>query len=347
VNDAAAHTRLDPLSRLAIRHGTDKWGQHLYTPIYHRLFQHLREEPIRILEIGVGWPTISFLGGASLRMWRDYFPYAQIVGLDLQPKRFELGPRVQIVQGSQSDPAFLRQLWATHGPFDIVIDDGSHRVSDVMTSFETLYELLPENGFYVVEDVQTAFWPEFGGRADGGESIITKLHELVVAMHAPEVRAAEQKPVYERYGAITAAAHAYRNMIVFERGANVMPSNRQFPIEHPAVKTVLAALEQERAREPSAGDVLIKAGLMEVAGEFREALNVIQHGLRAHNDSWALLCLYQHLTQRLGLYAESLQAVQALLQLVPDEPVMLALASQLAQFAPDKPADIFVESQSE
>jgi hypothetical protein len=49
-----ADDQLDPLTQLAIKHGTDKWGPHFYTPVYHKLFAHLRERPLRLLEIGVG-----------------------------------------------------------------------------------------------------------------------------------------------------------------------------------------------------------------------------------------------------------------------------------------------------
>ena len=92
--------RHDPLTQAAIRHGSDKYGGHLYTPVYHALFGHLREAPIRVLEIGVGGYDAPAAGGLSLKMWADYFPYADITGLDLHAKTLRLSPRPTTSPGS-------------------------------------------------------------------------------------------------------------------------------------------------------------------------------------------------------------------------------------------------------
>ncbi|MBL4813173.1 MAG: tetratricopeptide repeat protein [Rhodobacteraceae bacterium] len=154
---------IDPLSELAIRYGTDKFGYHDYTPNYHKLFKHLQAAPLRLLEIGVGGYQDADRGGQSLATWRDYFPNAQITSIDIQKKTFDLGPNVKIFQGSQIDHDFLTQLSAERGPFDIIIDDGSHQNAHVVDTFQFLFPLLAEGGIYVVEDVQTAFIPRFGG----------------------------------------------------------------------------------------------------------------------------------------------------------------------------------------
>ncbi|MFT5639386.1 MAG: cephalosporin hydroxylase, partial [Paracoccaceae bacterium] len=128
-------SQIDPLSRLAVLNGTDKFGYHDYTPNYHRLLHHLRDKPIRLLEIGVGGYGDEDRGGESLAVWRDYFPNAKIiVGIDIQRKTMDLGPRVEILQGSQVDPEFLEQVQKDHGPFDVIIDDGSHRTEHVIES---------------------------------------------------------------------------------------------------------------------------------------------------------------------------------------------------------------------
>lgn len=157
---------VDPLTKLAITYGTDKFGYHDYTPNYYRLFKHLKNKPIKLLEIGVGGYQDVDRGGESLEVWRDFFTKATIVGIDIQKKELDLGPRVLIEQGSQVDSGFLADLVRDHGPFDIIIDDGSHRNEHVVQSFELLFPTLAKGGIYVVEDVQTAFFPRFGGSAD-------------------------------------------------------------------------------------------------------------------------------------------------------------------------------------
>ncbi len=154
---------IDPLTALAIRHGTDKFGFHRYTPVYHLLLSRFRDRPLRLLEIGVGGYRDPDRGGQSLASWRDYFPQGRIVGIDIERKTLDLGPRVTILQGSQVDGDFLARVVADHGPFDIIIDDGSHQNAHVVESFALLFPTLAPGGVYVAEDVQTAFMPRFGG----------------------------------------------------------------------------------------------------------------------------------------------------------------------------------------
>lgn len=153
----------DPLSRLAILHGTDKFGLHDYTPHYHAILQHYRDRPLRMLEIGVGGFGHVDRGGESLRMRRDYFPQAEITGLDIEEKRLDTGPRIQIRRGSQVDLEFLAETVADRGPFDIILDDGSHLNEHVVASFEALFPTLLPGGTYLAEDVQTAFFARYGG----------------------------------------------------------------------------------------------------------------------------------------------------------------------------------------
>ena len=153
----------DDLTKAAIQSGTDKFGLHDYTPNYHKIFAHLRTAPIRVLEIGVGGYADDDRGGQSLEVWRDYFSKAQIVGIDIQKKTMNLGSRVSILQGSQVDPHFLDKLVKNYGPFDIIIDDGSHRNEHIVKSYQLLFPTLVPGGIYVAEDVQTSFHPRFGG----------------------------------------------------------------------------------------------------------------------------------------------------------------------------------------
>ncbi|WP_234999541.1 tetratricopeptide repeat protein [Roseovarius albus] len=153
----------DDLTKSAILYGTDKFGYHDYTPNYYKMFAHLRDKPIKVLEIGVGGYADDDRGGQSLEVWRDFFPNAEITGIDIQKKTMDLGPRVKILQGSQVDPEFLEELVQKRGPFDIIVDDGSHRNEHIVESYELLFPTLVCGGIYVAEDVQTSFHPRFGG----------------------------------------------------------------------------------------------------------------------------------------------------------------------------------------
>jgi hypothetical protein len=155
------------LTALAVVYWSDKAGLHRYTRHYACHLAHLRRRPITLLEIGVGGDESPTWGGASLRMWRDYFIRGQIHGLDIYEKRIE-EPRIHVHRGDQSDQRFMDELGARFGPFDVVVDDGSHRNAHVRTSFAALFDRhLRANGLYVIEDLATAYDPAYGGGPPG------------------------------------------------------------------------------------------------------------------------------------------------------------------------------------
>lgn len=158
------------LKELALKHKTDKEGSHFYTRWYEKHLSHLRDEPIRLLEIGVGGYENTLAGGESLRMWKEFFPNAKIFGLDIHDKSSLAEERIQLLQGSQNDAYFLRSIGKKHGPFDIVVDDGSHINSDVIASFLNLFPYVTKTGIYIIEDLQTSYWRNFGGSSKAGAS---------------------------------------------------------------------------------------------------------------------------------------------------------------------------------
>jgi hypothetical protein len=173
----------DPLYQMwkSAPHG-HKWTH--YFAIYQAVFGPRRAEPLRVLEIGV-------LGGSSLRLWKRYFthPETVIVGVDIRPECIHYdapadGIRVRI--GSQADPAFLKTVVEEFGPFDIIIDDGSHQSSHMIASFNHLYgEGLKDSGIYFVEDLHANYWLPW---RDSSKSFLDLCKELVEHMHAHYAR---------------------------------------------------------------------------------------------------------------------------------------------------------------
>jgi hypothetical protein len=140
---------LDEIGRKA---GTDKSSAHHdYLQFYERFFSTLRDSPINLLEVGV-------FHGASLRMWEEYFPHGSVVGADIDRAavRFRTD-RTAIEIVDQSNIQNLIDLGVKRGPFDIVIDDGSHLWEHQITTLRTLFPFVKPGGFYVVEDLQTNF----------------------------------------------------------------------------------------------------------------------------------------------------------------------------------------------
>ncbi|MFI6209903.1 class I SAM-dependent methyltransferase [Streptomyces sp. NPDC051041] len=116
-----------------------------------------------MLELGIGGFGDPALGGGSLRMWKRFFPRAVLYGVDLFDKTPLREQRIHTIQGDLPDAAFLTSLGDELGPFDMVIDDGSHNNTDVITAFWTLFPYVRNGGMYIVEDLQTSYWPGYGG----------------------------------------------------------------------------------------------------------------------------------------------------------------------------------------
>ncbi len=147
------------LCRLSAKWHTDKHTQHSYTPVYDRLFGSRRDSVRTLLEIGVGYPGLmggngpEYKAGHSLRMWREYFPHAMVYGIDVQDECRIEEDRLLAVIADQSSVADLKRIAQMWGPFDIVIDDGSHKTEDMIVSAKTLIPYMAPDGIYVVEDV--------------------------------------------------------------------------------------------------------------------------------------------------------------------------------------------------
>lgn len=171
------------LTSLAKVYQTDKWGQHFYTPVYEQWFASLRYKPVKLLEIGVGGYDRPRVGGNSLRMWKQYFEKGSITGIDLYDKSALKESRIEIIQGDQSDAQFLQEVTRLHGPFDIIIDDGSHMQSHIIASFEALFPLMRLGGIYVVEDTQTSYWPKFEGSTAAMDTIPSAMNYFIKRVH--------------------------------------------------------------------------------------------------------------------------------------------------------------------
>ena len=140
------------LDKIGLRHGTDKSSAHHDYLRHYEIHLGLSKTPIRsLLEVGV-------YDGASLHMWREFFPEARIVCLDIDPrcKAFE-GGNAKVELCDQSDSSQLVAVGVKHGPFDLIIDDGSHIWSHQILTFETLLSFVAPGGLYIMEDIDTSF----------------------------------------------------------------------------------------------------------------------------------------------------------------------------------------------
>lgn len=140
------------LNDIGVKYGADKSSIfHNYLDFYQEQLPD-RDFSGRLLEIGV-------MDGLSMKMWREYYPNAEIVGIDIKPMDFMhnddwgVPESVQLITCDATKPAQVKKL----GKFDVIIDDGSHYWADQQKSFELLYySQLNKGGIYILEDLWTS-----------------------------------------------------------------------------------------------------------------------------------------------------------------------------------------------
>ncbi|MFE6747703.1 hypothetical protein ACFVGM_17740 [Kitasatospora purpeofusca] len=255
------------LAELSLRHGSDKWGLHYYTEHYARHFDPLRDRPLTVLELGIGGYGDPAAGGGSLRMWKRFFRRGLVYGVDVYDKAALREQRIHTVQGDQADPAFLTALAERIGPIDIVIDDGSHYCSDVIASFGALFPYVVPGGLYVIEDLQTSYWPGFGGSSERLGDPTTSMGFLKQLLDG--LNHAEHEPPTAHRPSGTdrtlAGAHFYHNLAILDKGRNeegTLPAwipRRQLSAEEvagaqrAAQEAAQQAAEQQSSQQSGAG----------------------------------------------------------------------------------------------
>ena len=182
--------------------------------------QHLnpyRGLPIRILEIGVD-------KGGSLELWRNYFgSKAEIHGIDISPDVLQKAPDDATIHiGSQADHNFLIEISDKHGPFDIVIDDGSHVMDHQILTFEALYPRLNDRAVYICEDSFTSYWPEYGGKCGSENTFIEYAKKLLDELHAFWQFSDGREP--SNFTKSTRGIHFYSGTVVFEKSPAFLPT---------------------------------------------------------------------------------------------------------------------------
>lgn len=148
------------IQQLCVKYGTDKTPEigHSYAPIYDKILGELN--PRHILEIGIGYKGLmeryvsQYQAGASLRVWRDYFPEAQIYGIDNHSEAMLNERRITTLIGDSTDEKWVGALKLPK--FDFIIDDGSHEHRDQLKTAMLFMSKLKVGGLYFIEDVA---WP--------------------------------------------------------------------------------------------------------------------------------------------------------------------------------------------
>ncbi len=232
---------------------SDKWDS--YLDFYDRIFAPYRQKSVRILEIGVQ-------NGGSLEVWAKYFPNAEIIaGCDINEAcgnlRFE-DARIQVFIGDASKHDVAARIIGAASPFDIIIDDGSHRSGDIIRSFAEFFPHLNLDGLYVAEDLHCSYWPKFDGGIETPSSSLSffrRLTDLVNVEHWGGALPPEE--------ALSFFAHRWR--VTFDPEALKSINTIQFCNSLVAVHRSDAAGNLLGARDVVGTEALVDAGCLNPA----------------------------------------------------------------------------------
>ena len=93
--------------------------------------------------------------GASLRVWRDYFPNEIIYGADIDKDILFAEERIKTFYIDQLDSVAIKECWSSinEKDFDFIVDDGLHTFDAGLTLFVQSIDRLSIDGVYIIEDV--------------------------------------------------------------------------------------------------------------------------------------------------------------------------------------------------
>jgi hypothetical protein len=193
------------ITEIFIEQKTDKHWRHYYDRYYEGWFAPFRsKKDLMMAEIGAEQ-------GYSLKSWAEYFDHPKrIIGVaygesaaGVERVEGHAGVELSILRGDQSKKETMDQL-CSMGPFDIIIDDGSHVPKHMIFSFFSLFKnCLNPGGLFVIEDLETNYWnvewPSFGYKMEGtgfvtspADNAVEKMKQFIdilarYQLHSPEL----------------------------------------------------------------------------------------------------------------------------------------------------------------
>ena len=151
---------MSTLSEISKKYPTDKDFTHnYYTAVYEQYLSPIKDEVKLVCEVGIGgfWEAVGWLPGNSLKVWRDYFPNAEILGLDIvKHDNIDDLDRITIDWLDQSKRDLVIEYSSKLKDYDFIIDDGSHNVYDQQITLAHFFKSLKSGGIYILEDLHSS-----------------------------------------------------------------------------------------------------------------------------------------------------------------------------------------------
>ena len=150
---------------------------HGFSKFYKNYLSELNNEQINILEIG------SY-AGASAAAFSKYIPNSKVFCFDVNITNFKYSSDKIFVYGLDIKNEYkvskiLKQIFKKNKfeKFDLIIDDGSHLLSDMLFSFNFFLKYVKKNRFYIIEDFKHPNYYKYNN--DTNEILVDNLLEII------------------------------------------------------------------------------------------------------------------------------------------------------------------------
>ena len=154
---------------------------HGFSEFYTKQLIKFNNKKINILEIG------SF-AGSSAASFVKYFPQSQVYCFDVSISNFKYKSKNIHVYGldindEKKVKKKLNEIFEKNKfiNFDLIIDDGSHFLSDILHSLNFFFKYLKDDGVFVIEDFKHPDYYEYNKNIDhiSVEEVLSKLKNKI------------------------------------------------------------------------------------------------------------------------------------------------------------------------
>tara|TARA_B100000963_G_scaffold361098_1_gene394846 strand:- start:1437 stop:2180 length:744 start_codon:yes stop_codon:yes gene_type:complete len=125
---------------------------HGFSNFYEKKLEKFKNKKINILEIG------SY-AGSSAAAFVKYLPNSQVFCFDINVSNFKFKSKNIHVFGVDINnekriKKILNKIFTDHGfeKFDLIIDDGSHNLKDILIALKLFFKILKKESLYIIED---------------------------------------------------------------------------------------------------------------------------------------------------------------------------------------------------
>ena len=139
---------------------------HGFSNFYEKKLKRFKNNKINILEIG------SF-AGASAAAFVKYLPNSQVFCFDINISNFKYKSKNMHVFGvdinsKKKIQEILNKIFTDYKfeKFDLIIDDGSHNLSDILVALKFFFRILQKGGLYVIEDFKHPNYYDYNNNLD-------------------------------------------------------------------------------------------------------------------------------------------------------------------------------------